>query len=306
MIKLNSIETNILDMLLNKNGALTFLRVNVRDNKIERRRKKLDTRRRFSSGLSARSICVRKDARSTSWLPKFLAARFSTRMFVDCQENGSWKTNPNTTLGPKIRITTFGFKFFSEQITNRRSVSFSSLHLRVSDEQSILQMFSQNVNQGSQEIRRPQRIALVPYDESSQETNRNEDSTRRLPKVKHAVIQDQSYRQQIVAKKRRFKAGTKALMEIRKYQKSTALLIQKAPFCRVVKDTIYEMSGRQDMRVQSEAVSALQEAAEAFIIQLFEAASLCARHGRRVTVMPADFQLVRNVLNIFTSGGLIT
>ncbi|KAI6173677.1 Histone domain-containing protein [Aphelenchoides besseyi] len=125
-------------------------------------------------------------------------------------------------------------------------------------------------------------------------------------KVKHAVIQDQSYRQQIVAKKRRFKAGTKALMEIRKYQKSTALLIQKAPFCRVVKDTIYEMSGRQDMRVQSEAVSALQEAAEAFIIQLFEAASLCARHGRRVTVMPADFQLVRNVLNIFTSGGLIT
>ncbi|KAI6232159.1 Histone domain-containing protein [Aphelenchoides besseyi] len=195
---------------------------------------------------------------------------------------------------------------WGQKSDSQLSVSnFSHSKSQIDDDQSFVQMFSQNVNQGSQEIRRPQRIAIVPYDDS-QETNQNEGSTRRQPAVKRAIIQDQSYRQQIVAKKRRYKAGTKALMEIRKYQKSTALLIQHAPFCRVVKDIIYEMSGRQDMRVQSEAVSALQEAAEAFIIQLFEAASLCARHGRRVTVMPADFQLVRNVLNIFTSGGLIT
>lgn len=59
--------------------------------------------------------------------------------------------------------------------------------------------------------------------------------------------------------KRRYRPGTKALMEIRKYQKSTVRLIQRAPFLRVVKDLLHQVSRKNDLRIQSDAVSALQE-----------------------------------------------
>ncbi|KAI6221432.1 Histone domain-containing protein [Aphelenchoides fujianensis] len=156
------------------------------------------------------------------------------------------------------------------------------------DTASIVQMLSQNVQHGSQEIARPFRVPIVPYDDS-QETNQQQVQAQQQGR-RRAVIEEMSFRQQNAIKKRRFKSRP-------------PLLIQRAPFVRVVKDVVAEMSGREDMRVQSEAVTALQEASEAFIIQLFEASSMCARHGRRVTVMPADFQLVRNILNIFAPGG---
>jgi len=49
------------------------------------------------------------------------------------------------------------------------------------------------------------------------------------------------------------------------------------------------------LRWQVEALAALQEAAEAFLVSLFEDANLCAIHGKRVTVMPRDFQLARRI-----------
>ncbi|XP_041932304.1 histone H3-like centromeric protein A [Alosa alosa] len=98
-------------------------------------------------------------------------------------------------------------------------------------------------------------------------------------------------------KKRRFRPGTKALMEIRKYQKSTNLLLRKAPFSRLVREICMSFS-RQDFRWQAYALLALQEAAEAFLVLLFSDANLCAIHAKRVTLFPRDLQLVRRIRGV--------
>ena len=94
-------------------------------------------------------------------------------------------------------------------------------------------------------------------------------------------------------KRRRFRPGTVALREIWQYQKSTDLLIRRAPFQRV----IYEvMQGfRNDLRIQAVAIKGLQEAAEAYLVGLFEDSNLCAIHAKQVTIMPRDVQLTRRI-----------
>ena len=87
--------------------------------------------------------------------------------------------------------------------------------------------------------------------------------------------------------------GTVALREIRKYQKSTELLIRKLPFQRVVRETAIEY--KADLRFQTSAVLALQESAEAYLVGLFEDTNLCAIHAKRVTIMPKDIQLARRI-----------
>ena len=77
-----------------------------------------------------------------------------------------------------------------------------------------------------------------------------------------------------VRKKRRYKPGTVALREIRKYQKSTELLIRKLPFQRLVREIAQDF--KTDLRFQGSAVLALQEAAEAYLVGLFEDTNLCA------------------------------
>jgi len=67
----------------------------------------------------------------------------------------------------------------------------------------------------------------------------------------------------------RYRPGTVALREIRKYQKSTELLIRKLPFQRLVREIAQDF--KTDLRFQSSAVLALQEAAEAYLVGLFEA-----------------------------------
>ena len=97
-------------------------------------------------------------------------------------------------------------------------------------------------------------------------------------------------------KKHRYRPGTVALREIRKYQKSPDLLIRKLPFQRLFREIMQSFGGRcKDMRVQSTAVLALQEAAEAYLVGLFEDTNLCAIHARRCTVMPKDMQLARRI-----------
>lgn len=96
-----------------------------------------------------------------------------------------------------------------------------------------------------------------------------------------------------VKKPHRYRPGTVALREIRKYQKSTELLIRKLPFQRLVKE-LSEYFGK-DIRFQSAALLALQEATEAYMVGLFEDANLCAIHDHRVTVMPRDIQLARRI-----------
>lgn len=92
----------------------------------------------------------------------------------------------------------------------------------------------------------------------------------------------------------RFRPGTIALREIRKYQKSTDLLIRKAPFMRLCNEII-QSDMKRDLRLQSTALLALQTAAEAYLIGLFEDTNLCAIHAKRVTIMPKDMQLARRI-----------
>ena len=96
-----------------------------------------------------------------------------------------------------------------------------------------------------------------------------------------------------VKKQHRYRPGTVALREIRKYQKSTELLIRKIPFQRLVREIAQEF--KTDLRFQSTAVLALQEASEAYLVGLFEDTNLCAIHAQRVTIMPRDMQLARRV-----------
>jgi histone H3 len=94
-------------------------------------------------------------------------------------------------------------------------------------------------------------------------------------------------------KNRRYRPGTVALREIRRYQKSTDLLIARLPFQRLVRQIAQEFM--LDVRFQSTALIALQEAAEAYIVGLFEDTNLCAIHAKRVTIMPKDIQLARRI-----------
>ena len=97
-----------------------------------------------------------------------------------------------------------------------------------------------------------------------------------------------------VKKPHRYRPGTLALREIRKYQKSTELLIRKLPFQRLVREICADNLGK-DLRFQSAAVLALQEASEAYLVGLFEDTNLCALHSKRVTIMPRDIQLARRI-----------
>ena len=96
-----------------------------------------------------------------------------------------------------------------------------------------------------------------------------------------------------VKKPHRYRPGTIALREIRKYQKSTELLIRMQPFQRLVREIAQDF--KTGLRFQSSAVLALQEAAEAYIVGIFEDSNLCALHSKRVTVMPKDVQLARRI-----------
>ena len=91
----------------------------------------------------------------------------------------------------------------------------------------------------------------------------------------------------------RYRPGTVALQEIRRYQKSTELLIRKAPFQRLIREIAQDF--KTSLRFQLASISALQEAAEAYLVGIFEDTNLCAIHAKRVTIMPRDIQLARRI-----------
>lgn len=96
-----------------------------------------------------------------------------------------------------------------------------------------------------------------------------------------------------VKKTKRYHPGTVALREIRKYQKSTVLLLRKIPFQRLVREVAQDF--RSELRFQSKAIEALQEASETYLVGLFEDTLLCAIHAKRVTIFPKDLQLARRI-----------
>ena len=96
-----------------------------------------------------------------------------------------------------------------------------------------------------------------------------------------------------LVKPHRYRAGTAALKDIRHFQKTTALLIRKLPFQRLVREIAQDY--KTDLRFQSVAILCLQEATEAYLVRLFDDAYLCAIHARRVTIMPKDILLARQI-----------
>ena len=80
-------------------------------------------------------------------------------------------------------------------------------------------------------------------------------------------------------KKRRYKPGTVALREIKRYQKQTEMLLPRAPFQRLVRQICHNFD--HELRFQSQALLALQEATEAYVVSLFEDTNLCAIHAKR-------------------------
>ena len=92
-----------------------------------------------------------------------------------------------------------------------------------------------------------------------------------------------------VKKPRRYRPGTVALREIRKYQKSVDPLIRKIPFQRLVREIACDI--KNEIRFQSAALLATQEAAESYLVSTCEDAHLCAIHAKRVTLFPKDVGL---------------
>jgi len=92
-----------------------------------------------------------------------------------------------------------------------------------------------------------------------------------------------------VKRAHRWRPGTVALRDIRRFQKGTQLLVQKAPFQRLVREIA--MGQKEGLRFQSAAIAALQESTESYLISLLADTNLCAIHTRRVTIQAKDVQL---------------
>ena len=95
-------------------------------------------------------------------------------------------------------------------------------------------------------------------------------------------------------KPHRYRPGTVALREIRRFQKSTDVVIRKLPFQRLVREITQKLF-REEYRFQSLSMLALQEASEAYLIRLLEDTNLAAMHAKRVTIMPRDMALARRI-----------
>ncbi|KAK0557787.1 Core histone H2A/H2B/H3/H4 [Tilletia horrida] len=100
-----------------------------------------------------------------------------------------------------------------------------------------------------------------------------------------------------VKKSFRYRAGTVALREIRRYQQTTELLIRKRSFQLLARDLAQWY--RPDIRFQSSALQAMQEATEAFIVQLFVDTCDAACHAKRKTIQPKDMDLARRIRGDF-------
>ena len=94
-----------------------------------------------------------------------------------------------------------------------------------------------------------------------------------------------------IRKPRRYRPVTVALCEIRRYQKSSELLIRKIPFQRLVREIVHNLYPNENLRFQSTALLALQEASEDFLVRMFTQVNDLAIHGKRVTIKPSDLHI---------------
>ena len=87
----------------------------------------------------------------------------------------------------------------------------------------------------------------------------------------------------------KWKPGTHSLCEIWFYQKSTALLLRRLPFLRLIREVAQDF--KMDLCFTTESAYALQSAAEDYLVRLFEESNLCAIHAKCITIMPKDVNL---------------
>jgi len=133
-----------------------------------------------------------------------------------------------------------------------------------------------NTDEGTASKTIPTKRKMAP--ESEKKKNKNKNTAQKNPA------------------KKKYRPGVLALKEIRKYQKTANLLIPKTPFRRWAREIAQEIGALSgEARWHVNALEALQEAAEAYVVGLFEDSNLCAIHARRVTVMPRDMQLARRL-----------
>lgn len=128
---------------------------------------------------------------------------------------------------------------------------------------------------------------------SSAASSQNSQGASSGPRPAHAGLYAHRPQAQKARKPVRYRPGVVALREIRRYQDSTDLLIRKLPFQRLVREIA--QGYKTDLRFQSAALGALQEAAEAYLVGLFEDTNLCALHAKRVTIMVKDMQLAGRI-----------
>nr|TKS14436.1 histone H3-like centromeric protein HTR12 [Populus alba] len=134
------------------------------------------------------------------------------------------------------------------------------------------------------------RARIPKRSDASPSTPRTPTSSRTRPQAND----QQGSSTQRQRQKHRFRPGTVALREIRQYQKTWRPLIPAASFIRCVRMITQEFS-QEVSRWTAEALVAIQEAAEDFLVHLFEDGMLCAIHAKRVTLMKKDFELARRL-----------
>ncbi len=96
-----------------------------------------------------------------------------------------------------------------------------------------------------------------------------------------------------VKRKIRFRPGTVAIREIKRYQRTTDLILPRASFQRFLREVALGINGQ--IRFQATAIMAIQEAVESYLVGLFEDAQLCAIHAKRITLMKKDMDLARRI-----------
>ena len=145
---------------------------------------------------------------------------------------------------------------------------------------------------GKNKSKSPSKKAAKPS-KSSQPATQASKASKSPKKMVKSKATKKPATSQADPKKRRFKAGTVALREIRRYQKSTDMLLPRAPFQRLVR----EITGSYDpdLRFAAQALIAMQEAAEAYLVGIFEDTNLCCIHAKRVTVQKKDMELARRI-----------
>ena len=119
-------------------------------------------------------------------------------------------------------------------------------------------------------------------------------SSSRKPVLIGGKVHQSTTKKKKKRKPRRLRPGTKALQEIKKYQKTTDLLIRRAPFQRLVREVQLNFS-HETLRWENRALEALQVASEQYLIEILHDANLCTIQSRRVTIMVKDIQLARRL-----------